>query len=134
MADSPPPPPGKADALNVEPAVAIAAAANPIAILCIMMLLHLLGDAPQPFRIKPSAVPIELQRAAVSPGVRLRNPSLAAAGVVACASRLFFRRRKLFEQVRPICERQCRVSRHRRWRCCRSLPQSAGGAFPVRRD
>jgi hypothetical protein len=48
------------------------------------------------------AVPIELQRAAVSPGVRLRNPSLAAAGVVACASRLFFRRRKLFEQVRPI--------------------------------
>jgi hypothetical protein len=28
------------------------------------------------------------------------------------------------------CVRQCRVSRHRRWRCCRSLPQSAGGAFP----
>src|SRR5258706_15637362 len=69
MADSPPPPPGKADALNVEPAVMIAAAAKPIAILRIMMLLHLLGDAPQPFRIKPQRLRLRLQRAAVSLGV-----------------------------------------------------------------
>ena len=41
-----------ADALKVEAAVAIAAAANPVTMLRIMMLLLLSGDAPQPLRMK----------------------------------------------------------------------------------
>jgi len=43
--------PPAAEALNVEPAATIAAAANPIAILRIMMLTPFVR-APQPFRIK----------------------------------------------------------------------------------
>src|SRR5258708_3771098 len=41
-----------ADALKVEAAVAITAAANPVTMLRIMMLLLLLGDAPQPLSAK----------------------------------------------------------------------------------
>jgi len=41
-----------ADALKVEAAVAIAAAANPVTMLRIMMLLLLSGDAPQPLGMK----------------------------------------------------------------------------------
>jgi len=41
-----------ADALKVEAAVTIAAVANPITMLRIMMLLLLSGDAPQPLSVK----------------------------------------------------------------------------------
>jgi hypothetical protein len=41
-----------ADALKVEAAMAIAAAANPVSMLRIMMLLLLSGDAPQPLSTK----------------------------------------------------------------------------------
>src|SRR5258708_40291387 len=69
MADSPLPPPGMADALNVKPAVAIAAAAKPIAILRIMMLTSIRSEHPS-LSESNSAVLIELQRAALSPGVQ----------------------------------------------------------------
>jgi hypothetical protein len=64
-----------ADALNVEPAVIIAAAAKPIAILRIMMLLHLLEDAPQPFRIKPQRLRLSCSVRQYRSVSRLRNPS-----------------------------------------------------------
>jgi hypothetical protein len=68
-----------ADALNVEPAVAIAAAAKPIAILRIMILLHLLETHPSPSQLTP-AVAIELQRAAVSLGVPASESQLVGGG------------------------------------------------------
>jgi hypothetical protein len=64
-----------ADALNVEPAVMIAAAAKPIAILRIMMLLHLLGDAPQPFRVKPQRLRLSCSVRQYLSVSRLRNPN-----------------------------------------------------------
>src|SRR5712671_8210733 len=74
MADSPPSPPRKADALKVEPAVAIAAAAKTIAILRIMVLT--------PFVLSTPAFPSQTQRFPLScsvrhsrPVSRLRNPS-----------------------------------------------------------
>src|SRR5882672_1307414 len=79
MADSPLPPPGMADALNVEPAVAIAAATKPIAILRIMMLTSIRSEHPSLSESNP-AVLIELQRAALSPGVRASKPRLVACG------------------------------------------------------
>ncbi len=57
-----------ADALSVDPAVAIAAAASAIAILRIMMLTPFALSTPA-FQESNSAVPIELQRAAQSLGV-----------------------------------------------------------------
>src|SRR5258707_15218133 len=79
MADSPLPPPGMADALNVKPAVAIAAAAKPIAILRIMMLTSNRSEHPS-LSESNSAVLIELQRAALSPGVWASESQLVVAG------------------------------------------------------
>ena len=83
MADSPPPPPRKADALKVEPAVAIAAATKPIAILRIMVLTPFVLSTPSLSESNP-AVPIELQRAALSPGVQASESQLVVAEVAAC--------------------------------------------------
>src|SRR5260370_1980635 len=79
MADSPLPPPGMADALNVETAVAIAAATKPIAILRIMMLTSIRSEHPSLSESNP-AVLIELQRPALSPGVQASESLLAVAG------------------------------------------------------
>jgi hypothetical protein len=57
-------PPRKADALNVEPAVAIAAATKPIAILRIMMLTPFVLSTPSLSESNP-AVPSELRCAAL---------------------------------------------------------------------
>jgi hypothetical protein len=62
-----------ADALNVEPAVAIAAATKPIAILRIMMLTSIRSEHPS-LSESNSAVLIELQRAAQSLGVPTQEP------------------------------------------------------------
>ena len=74
MADSPLPPPGMADALNVEPAMAIAAATKLIAILRIMMLTSIRSEHPS-LSESNSVVSDELQRCGTVTRVRLRNPS-----------------------------------------------------------
>jgi hypothetical protein len=68
-----------ADALNVEPAVAIAAATKPIAILRIMMLTSIRSEHPSLSESNP-AVLIELQRAALSPGVPASKSQLVGRG------------------------------------------------------
>src|SRR5260370_40037904 len=87
-----------ADALNVEPAVAIAAAAKPIAILRIMILLHLLGDAPHQPRRLPLSCSVRQYRS-VS---RRRNPNLSAAGVAAFVSTRLFLLRGRRQRVQTI--------------------------------
>jgi hypothetical protein len=94
-----------ADALNVKPAVAIAAAAKPIAILRIMMLTSNRSEHP--------SFPNQTQRFSLScsarhsrPVSRLQNPSLWWRGLrLAChsnATASFFFQWELGQQVRPI--------------------------------